>query len=158
MQKLGDAFPESDKHERVKRSFETGRVLYLNWQLTKGARDKYSLLVCPDPPPLFLLCNTEMARFIANSPKLRDCQVPLSPDIDPTAIRDNCFLDCTDVKTKALDEVIEQINNDPHDRILGHLCQETLKKAYLALSKDKRIVLRQKVRMLDALRPLITLP
>jgi hypothetical protein len=158
MQKLGDAFPDSDKRERVKRSFNTGRVFYLNWVLTKGNRDKYSLLVCPDPPPLFLLFNTEMARFIAESPKLRDCQVPISPDIDPTAVKDACFLDCTDVKTKTLHEIIEQINSDPEDRVLGNLCKETLKNAYFALSKDKRIVLGQKVRMLDALRPLITLP
>jgi hypothetical protein len=53
---------------------------------------------------------------------------------------------------------LKQVNRDPEDRILGNLCQETLKQAYLALSKDKRIVLGQKVRILEALRPLIVLP
>jgi hypothetical protein len=158
MQTLGDAFPNNAQRERVQRSFTTGRVFYLTWDLTNGKRDKYSLLVCPNPPPLFLLLNTGMARFIQDTPRLRECQIPIDPETDPTAVRNACFLDCTEVKTKSFDDVVKQVNRDPEDRILGNLCQETLKQAYLALSKDKRIVLGQKVRILEALRPLIVLP
>jgi hypothetical protein len=93
-----------------------------------------------------------MARFIEDNPSLKACQVEIKQAIEPTAVAKDCFLDCTDVKSVKAKDVEKQVKDDP-SRVRGLLSQGTLKEVYLALSKDKRIPLGQKVRMLEALRP-----
>ena len=157
MQRLGEAFSDDDKRDLVRRNFETGHVFYLEFVFSSGPRDKYALLVCPDPPPLFLLFNSEMAKFIEVTPRLKACQVPIKQETDPTAVKKDCYLDCTEVKQVSFEEVLRQVKDDP-SRVRGTLCEETLKTVYMALQRDKRIVLGPKVRMIEALRPVAGLP
>jgi hypothetical protein len=151
MKTIADAMSDDDKREYIRDHFKPGSVFYLLSRLPGRTKDKYLLLASPLDPPLFLVINTDVPSFIQNRLHLSLCQVLLKAEDHRQIIEHDCYLDCTATFSISFEEVTKQAMTRMQ-RLKGRLSQATLQEVVIALERDHRIQLRQKLRMLEALK------
>ena len=151
MKILADDLSDDEKRAYIRENFKPGCVFYLLSRLPGRTKDKYYLLASASVPPLFLIINTDISRFIESRPHLRRCQVPLKVTEHPQIIEHDCYLDCTSTFSFSFEEVTKQAMTRM-ERVKRRLSQATLDAIITALERDNRIPLERKLRMLEHLK------
>ena len=137
MPTLGDHFSEEQKREHIKNNFIPGNVYYLYCTFTTPNKNKYLLLVCINPHPIFFTINSEINEFKLKSPDLKQCQVGIDAGQHNFLDYDS-FIDCTRSIQIDFSEVENQLLPDM-TRFKGKIVLEIHKQVIAAVKKSKTI-------------------
>lgn len=138
MPDLAASFPEEERAVFVKRSFRAGVVLYLECSFTNPPKDKFVILAADDDPPLLILINSRIHRFISKHPKLLQCQVILSPS-DYNFLRQDSYADCSQVYySMSQQEIISQLVTDA-SRIKSRLTHASTQRIIAAIQRAQTL-------------------
>lgn len=149
MPTLGDFFSDEKKREHLERNLQPGQVLYLFCDFTSPPKEKYLILVCAEPKPLFFLINSEIHPYIKVRPELNQCQVSIKKN-DHIFLDHDSYIDCIDVKELVLEEIESQLLIDM-SRIKGIITQQVVDDIIKAVEAAKTIIPRHQKWILDSL-------
>lgn len=150
---LVDHFPPDVKLKTIKEKLQPGRVVYLFCEFTvPKPKDKYLMLACADPLPLFFVINSEVGAFIKERDYLYRCQVKL--DVANHGFLDHdSFIACHEVRSDfSMDDIIEQFWSDM-DRIKGVISKDARDQVLAAAKACTVLPKREKEWILKALTP-----
>jgi hypothetical protein len=150
---LGDHFPSDVKLRTIKEKLQPGRVVYLFCEFTAPRpKDKYLLLACVDPLPLFFVINSEVSDFIKERAHLHRCQVRLD-------VASHDFLDhdssiaCHEAKSEfSIEDINRQLLSNM-DRIKGVISNDVRDQVLAAVKACTVLPNREKMWILKALTP-----
>lgn len=149
---LADFFSPEQRLEFFNRSFYAGQVFYLYCSFTTPPKDKYLLLACVNPRPLFLVINSEINDFVMKRPHLRERQVLIKAEDYSFLIHDS-YVDCTEAKDSLLKEDVERQVLIDTKRIKGAISPDTVAEVVNSINTSRTIALRHKIWMLAELQP-----
>lgn len=115
---LGDLFPEEEKIKAVLSQMTPGRVFYLFCDFTTPPKDKYLLLACVEPKPLFFVINSGIHDYIKKRPELLHCQVCITAS-EHDFLNHNSYVNCIGVIDSFHIKDVEQQVLKSLDRIKG---------------------------------------
>lgn len=92
---LGDHFPEEDKIKKFHSQLKPGMVFYLSCDFTTPPKDKFLLLVCVEPKPLFFVINSKIHEYIKLRPALMSSQVCLAVG-EHDFLEHDSYVNCAD--------------------------------------------------------------
>jgi hypothetical protein len=150
---LGDHFPSDVKLKTIKEKLQPGRVVYLFCEFTvPKPKDKYLLLCCVDPLPLFFVINSKVSDFIKERDHLLRCQARL--DVASHGFLDHdSFIACHEAKSEfSVDDINKQLLSDM-DRIKGMISNDVRDQVLAAVKTCTVLPNREKVWILKALTP-----
>jgi hypothetical protein len=150
---LGDHFPSDVKLKTIKEKLQPGRVVYLFCEFTvPKPKDKYLLLGCIDPLPLFFVINSEVSDFIKERAHLLRCQARLDVASHDFLDHDS-FIACHEAKSEfSVDDINKQLLSDM-DRIKGMISNDVRDQVLAAVKACTVLPNREKVWILKALTP-----
>jgi hypothetical protein len=149
MPTLGDHFSEEKKRENIKSNFICGNIYYLYCSFTTPNKDKYLLLVCTNPKPIFFVINSSINQFILKKKNLYECQVCID-------VRHHQFLDydsyanCTEPILIEYSEIENQLLSDM-SKFKGKIIPEVQRKVICAVHKSRTINRRDKELIMTSL-------
>jgi len=148
---IAASFPETERREAVSRKFLPGTVVYVFCPFTNPPKEKYVILAATDEPPLLIVVNTTVHRFIRERPYMDRCQVLLGAS-DYTFLDHDSNANCAEViDTMPLEEIITQLVADP-SRIKGTLTPKSTSEVGVALGLSATVVPAQVHRIQSALK------
>lgn len=74
---LWDRLPPEERRRYIDTRLTPGRVLLLHCDFTTPPKDKFLLLTCLDPEPLFFIINSAINEYIHSREWLLRCQVEI---------------------------------------------------------------------------------
>jgi len=149
MPTLGDHFSEEQKQENIKSNFICGNIYYLYCSFTTPNKDKYLLLVCTNPEPIFFVINSEINKFKLSRPYLSQCQVCIE-DKQHGFLDHNSFVDCTKSIKIDYSEFESQLLSDM-SRFKGKIIPEVQREVISAVQKSRTINRRDKALIITSL-------
>lgn len=151
---LGDHFPPDVKRKNIKEQLQPGRVVYLYCEFTvPKPKDKYLLLGCVDPLPLFLVINSKISDFIQERSDLLRCQAKLD-SANHGFLDHDSFVDCREaISVFSIDDIIEQLLNDMN-RIKGMISDDARDDVLSAVKMCTVLPKREKDWLIKGLTPL----
>jgi hypothetical protein len=121
---------------------EVGNVLHLFCRFTQPyPKEKFMVLVCREPKPLFLLINSKINKFIQSKPDLMAIQV-LIDSTTHTFLDYDSYVDCTEPCSFDVQEIKEQIAADA-SRVKGNVSAEVMSEIIVAVKKSPMLPSRQ---------------
>lgn len=109
---LGSSFDFKQKLESFQRQFLPGRILYLFCDFTTPPKEKFLVVGCVTPKPLFLIVNCRISNFIYKRPHLLHGQVRIDGE-SYGCFQHECFVECTTaIDSFTVQQVIEQVINE----------------------------------------------
>lgn len=148
---LGDHFPPDVQLKNIKERLEPGRVLYLFCEFTTpNPKNKYLLLVCVDPLPLFFVINSEVSDFIKERDHMLRCQIKL--DVANHNFMDHdSYIACHEAKPDfSVEDINEQLLGDMA-RIKGMISNDVRDQVLAAVKACTILPNREKAWILKAL-------
>lgn len=150
---LGDSFPPAERRESFKRQFSPGRIVRLHCSFTVPPKDKFLLLVCINPKPLFFVINSGINSFIQIKKQLLDAQIQIKGS-DYNCLSHDSYLDCSKViGCIDIEEIEEQIVQNP-SRLKETINDETVSKILTVVTASRLIELKYKKSILESLKEL----
>lgn len=140
---LGDSFPLEQRLATLQRHLRAGSVFYLFCDFTTPPKEKFLLLACISPAPLFLIINSEISEFYQCRPHLRDRQVQISAAEHDFLTHDS-FVDCTQVFTQFSEERIQDQSLSDIGRIKGAISLTACAAVIKAVQASRTIELKYK--------------
>jgi len=148
---IGDFFPAEDKKRLFREQWQPGNIFHLFCDFTKPPKNKYLLLICVDPEPLFFIINSEINEYVRKNKHLLNCQVSLPQAEHDFLIRDS-YIDCQGIIKNFNFEMVEkQIMQEMH-KIKGSLSLgtkaqviETVQFAKTLSAEEKSLILQAMV-------------
>lgn len=121
---LGDHFPPDAKLKAIKEKLQPGRIIYLFCDFTvPEPKDKFLLLSCVDPRPLFFVINSEVHEYIRDRQHLLRCQAEIDVK-SHTFLRHDSYIDCREARPDfSVDDIHAQLLGDMN-RIEGMITRE----------------------------------
>lgn len=150
---LADFFSPEQRLEFFSRNFHAGQVFYLFCGFTTPPKDKYLLLACVNPLPLFLVINSEINDFKLKRTHLRERQVLIKTE-DYTFLNHDSYIDCTEAKDSLSQEEVERQVLTDSTRIKGNANLDTIKNVVDSINAARTVALRHKIWMLAELNSL----
>lgn len=151
---LGDHFPPDAKRKTIKEKLQPGQVVYLYCEFTvPKPKDKYLLLGCVDPLPLFLVINSKVSDFIKERGYLLRCEAKLDAASHGFLDHDS-FVDCREaISDFSMDDIIEQLLNDMK-RVKGMISDDARDDVLSAVKMCTVLPKRKKDWLISGLTPL----
>ncbi len=147
---LGDSFPLEQRLETFQRSLRAGTVFYLFCDFTTPPKEKYLLLACIRPAPLFLIINSEVPEFYLSRSHLRDRQVQVLA-AEHGFLSHDSFVDCTKTFAQfSLERLQDQVLSDI-GRIKGEISPPARAAVIKAVLAARTIEVKYKQWMLKEL-------
>ncbi len=149
MPTIGDHFSEEQKRTYIKNNFSLGNIYYLFCRFTNPNKNKYLLLVCADPEPIFFVINSAVNQFISKMPELYQCQVCI--DVGHHQFLDyDSYANCTEPIRIDYSEIENQLLSDM-SRFKGKIIPEVQEKVLSAVHKSRTINRRDKELIMTSL-------
>lgn len=150
---LGDHFPRNVKLQSIKEKLQPGRVVYLFCEFTvPEPKDKYLLLGCVDPLPLFLVINSEVSDFIKERSHLLRRQAKLDV-ASHNFLNHDSFIACHEAKSVfSMEDINTQLLNDMN-RIKGMISDDVRDQVLAAVKVCTVLPRREKEWIVKALTP-----
>ncbi len=152
---LGDYFPEEEKIKIFHSQLKPGRVFYLSCDFTTPPKDKYLLLVCIEPRPLFFVINSRIHDYIKKRPEMLSRQVCLAAG-EYDFLEHDSYVNCADAIDFFHIKDIEQQVLKSLDRTKGSISQEARKQVISVVKGSQTINKLYKGWILKGLEELFT--
>ncbi|HKV37599.1 MAG TPA: hypothetical protein VJX67_00190 [Blastocatellia bacterium] len=150
---LADYFSDGEKLESFQRQFVAGLVLYLHCDFIKKAyQDKFLLLACVNPAPLYLVINSEPAAFIRANKALLDCQVCITKN-DHSFLDHDSYVDCLKAYSIEQSEVERQVLSEMGKRLKGRLSSKAVQAVLDAVADSPTLIRRDQLWIANDLKP-----
>ena len=128
-----------------------GSIIYIYCPFTNPPKEKYIVVADLSDPPLLIVVNSSVHRFIAERPRLLASQV-LLPQADYPFFRHDSHLDCsTIIDTMNFDEITAQLIADT-SRIVGQLTSNSVAQARSSIQQAPTVSQVHAGRILAALK------
>lgn len=108
---IWDSLHPEDRRKHIHASLTPGRALQLRCDFTTPPKDKYLVLACVEPEPLFLVINSKINELIQRRAWLLQCQVRINQE-DHHFLQHHSYIDCTNAYNIALGTIYDQIESD----------------------------------------------
>ena len=150
---LADHFPLDVKLKTIKENLQPGRVVYLFCEfIIPKPKDKYLLVCCIDPLPLFFVINSEVSDFIKERDHLLRCQAKLDVATHDFLDHDS-YIACHEAKSEFTGgDISKQLLSDM-GRIKGMISNDVRDQVLAAVKACTVLPSREKVWILKALTP-----
>ena len=136
--RLGDIFPEEEKIKTFLAQLKPGCIFYLSCDFTTPPKDKYLVLACVEPRPLFFIINSEIHEYIKKRPYLLRCQIKIDAKRHGFLNHDS-YISCADAIDAFHVKDIEQQVLKSMDRIKGMVSADTRKHILSAVRSAETI-------------------
>ncbi len=148
--RLGAHFSSDMQAESLERQYRAGTIFRLFCNFTAPPKDKYLLLLCTDPDPIFFFINSKIGNFYANKGDLRDLHVQILR-AEYSFLSHDSFIDCNQpIEVFAREEILAQVRAHP-DRIVGTLSENGKVRVSQAIQDSRILERRLKNRLVFAL-------
>lgn len=144
-----DRLPPEERRKHVHARLTPGRVLLLHCDFTTPPKDKFLVLACIEPEPLFLVINSQLNEFIRKREWLFQCQVRIEHEDHPF-LRHHSYIDCTNAHKIALRDIYEQLEMDI-ETIKDEISKDVLGQILAAVKFSKTLPAKYKSDILAAL-------
>jgi hypothetical protein len=152
MGSLADQFSDEAKLASFQRQFVAGAVLYLRCDfIKKSYQDKFVLVACVNPSPLYLIINTEPAAFIRASAELLACPVRIKSS-EHAFLDHDSYVNCLTAHSIEQSEVERQVLSDM-GRIKGRLCDDSIREVLDAVADSPTLIRRDQLWISNDLKP-----
>jgi len=127
-----------------------GMVLFLWFRTMKPfPKDKFAVLCCLEPSPIFLLINSDQNTFIVNTPELVKHHLPVDAASHPFLSYDS-WLDCSAPFGYDTEELLNALRKEPA-RVRGKLSQKLIQDAVALISTSDLWTSKKMARVVEGL-------
>lgn len=132
---------------------EPGRILLIDCPLVDPPHDKFVVVLCLEPKPLFAFINSGIRPFIQARQFLLDAQVEIDCR-NHRCLHHNSYIDCSEPFTWATDDFENQLRQQPN-RNKGLCSKAVLTRILEAITAATTISQRDKAAITAALMSLV---
>lgn len=144
-----DHLPPEEQYKYIRTRLTPGRILLVHCDFTTPPKDKFLVLVCVEPEPLFLIINSQLSEFVRKREWLLQCQVSIKHE-DYSFLNHHSYIDCTSAHKVTLRDIYEQLGKEIK-RIKGEIRKDTRDQICAAVKFSRTLPARHKLDILAAL-------
>ncbi len=144
-----DRLPPEEQRKYISARLTPGRVLLLYCDFTIPPKDKFLVLACIEPEPLFLVINSQLSEFIRKREWLLQCQVSIKHEDHPF-LKHHSYIDCTSAHKVTSRDIYEQLEKDIK-KVKDEISKDTRDQIRAAVKFSKTLPARHKLDILAAL-------
>lgn len=135
-------FPDDMVHDSVLRNLKPGVILYLSYSFFRGdpPEDKLFLVASiADDPPLLLKIRRELTSYAQANPLIVSCHLLLAQNAYTNTLKQDSYLDCTQVFNALSNDEVERQLIDDYSRIRDRLTKTDISQAIKMMGESRGI-------------------